>query len=607
MNWIEVIWTMMAAASLTLGVVHLFVWFKQRSDYAHLLFFALACSAATFGAFEMAMVQASSPESHATLLRWAHVPLALFVFSIVGFVRFFLGAGRVWLAGAVCGLRAVALVLNFTTGQNVNFTRVTALDRFTLAGADVLGPVGITSPWTIVPQLSNLLLVVFIVDAAITLWRGGDAVARRRAVFVGGGIAACVALVASVAGLTMSGLVHAPTVLMPGAFIIVLAVGYELGWDVINASRLAAKLRASEAQFRQVVEAVPNAIVVVDAGGAIVLANAQAETVFGCPRTDLVGKSVETLVPGRLRARHEAHRGGYMVDAQPRAMGAGRELHALRRDGSEIPVEVALNPMGTPDGRFVLVSIVDISERRRAERAAARQRDELAHLSRVAMLGELSGSLAHELNQPLAAILSNAQAAQRFLARDPPAVAQIGEILADIVTSDRRAAMVIQRLRSLLRKEESERHALDVNDLVHESLGLIRSDLLNRQVSVRADLEAAIPAIDGDRVQIQQVLLNFVVNGCDAMEGRDAGRHLVVRTRSNGSGVEVAVTDCETGIPPEDIERIFEPFMTTKSHGMGLGLAICKSIVEAHGGRTWASNNPGGGATLHFELPRRQA
>ena len=264
----------------------------------------------------------------------------------------------------------------------------------------------------------------------------------------------------------------------------------------------------------------------------IALANAQAETVFGYQREELIAKPVEMLIPERLRAPHAEQRSAYARDARARAMGAGRELFARRKDGGEIPVEVALSPMPTEQGLFVLVSVVDITERRRVERMTARQRDELAHLSRVAMLGELSGSLAHELNQPLTAILSNAQAAQRFLAQSPPRVDKLAEILTDIVKSDHRAGAVIQRLRSLLRKEEAQRHPLDINDVVEESLRLMRSDLLNRHVAVSTDLAEALPAVSGDRNQLQQVLLNLVINGCDAMDGQEADRRLMVRTQT---------------------------------------------------------------------------
>jgi two-component system, LuxR family, sensor kinase FixL len=607
MNWIEIAWIMMTAASLTLGVIHLFIWLKQRSQYANLLFFALAISAAVFSAFELAMLRAQSPAGYVAAFRWAHVPLATGLLSIVWFVYLYFDAGRLWLAYAASGLRLLALGLNFVTGANLNFREVSSLDHIMLwGGAVVSGPVGVINPWFIVAPIANVFLVAFVVDAAITLWRRGGAGARRRAAVVGGSLAFFIAAAGGFTVLISLGAVHAPTIVTPGVFLVVLAMGYELGWDVVAAAQLASRLRTSEERFRAVVESVPNAILLVDDKGVITLANAQAEIVFGYHRAELTGKPVELLLPERFRAPHVGLRQAYARDAQARAMGAGRDLFARRKGGDEIPVEVALSPMPIEKALFVLVAIVDITLRRRVERETARQRDELAHLSRVAMLGELSGSLAHELNQPLTAILSNAQAAQRFLAHSPPRVDKLAEILADIVKSDHRAGAVIQRLRSLLRKEEAQRHRLDINEVVEESLRLMRSDLLNRQVVVSADLAEALPVVSGDRNQLQQVLLNLVINGCDAMDGREVDRRLLLRTRTTTDGnVEVCVADQGTGIPSADLERIFEPFVTTKAHGMGLGLAICRSIVEAHGGLLWATNNADRGATLHCELPAK--
>jgi two-component system sensor kinase FixL len=596
---------MMIAASVMLGVVHLLVWQKRRTEYVRLLFFVLAVSAAVYGAFEIARMRAETPARLADLARWSHVPLAMVIISSVWFVHLYFDAGRLWLAYAVTGMRLFALALNFLTGVNVNFLEITALDHLQLwGGAVVAGPIGIRNPWSIVPQLGNLLLVAFIVDASISLWRRGGPVARRRATLVGGSLALCIATAGSFAVVVVAGVVHAPTILMPGFFIVVLAMGYELVWDLIAAAQLTAQLRASEQRFRAVVEAVPSAILLVREDGVVTLANAQAETVFGYAREELVGQAVEMLMPERLRPSHAGLRQDYARDARARMMGTGQELFARRKDGNEIPVEVALSPLSTEKKLSVLVSIVDITERRHVERVTARQRDELAHLSRVAMLGELSGSLAHELNQPLTAILSNAQAAQRFLAHSPPRVDKLAEILTDIVKSDHRAGAVIQRLRALLKKEEAQRRPVDINDVVEESLRLMRSDLLNRQVVVNTDLAGALPAVSGDRNQLQQVLLNVVINGCDAMDGREADRRLLVQTRTTARGnVEISIADWGPGIPSADLERIFQPFVTTKAHGMGLGLAICRSIVEAHGGRLWATNNADRGATLHCELP----
>jgi PAS domain S-box-containing protein len=602
---------MMAAASLTLGIVHLVVWLKQRSHPANLTFCALAGSVAVFSGFELAMVGAQTPAEFALWLRWAHVPIAAIVVLIVLFVRQYFGVGRLWLAWAAVGFRLLTVLLNFTTGVNVNFEEVNALQHSRFLGEVVSSPIGTLNAWQIVAQIANLLLVAFVVDASVTLWRLGDPVSRRRAAVVGGGILACVVLVVGFAALILSGAVRAPTIMTPGFFIVVVAMGYELSWDLFVAQRTAAQLRHSEAElqssgerFRAVVEAAPNAMLLVDARGQISLANAQAESLFGLSREVLVGSTVERLVPERVRSSHEAHRRDFAARSGPRAMGSGRDTHALRSDGKEVPVEVFLTPMRGAEPSTTLVSIIDISERRLNERRAATQRDEIAHLSRVAMLGELSGSLAHELNQPLAAILSNAQAAQRLLARDPPQIQAVTEILADIVASDRRAGAVIERLRSMLRKEDAKHALLDLNHVAEESLRLMHSDLLDRRVSVDTSYAQNLPPVSGDRVQLQQVMLNLLINGCDAVAGRGREARLRVSSRVTERGsVAVAITDNGEGIAPQDIERIFEPFVTSKSHGIGLGLAICRSIIEAHGGRLWASNNASHGATMEFELP----
>jgi two-component system, LuxR family, sensor kinase FixL len=614
-NWIHLVWAMMAAASLTLGIIHLVVWFKQRSHHANLIFFALASSVAVFSGFELAIVGAQTPAELALWLRWAHVPIAAIVVLIVVFVRLYFGVGRPWLAWAAVGFRLLTVLLNLTTGVNVNFQEVTGLEQSRFLGEVVSSPIGTLNAWQIVAQIANLLLVAFVVDASVALWRLGDPVSRRRAAIVGGGILACVVPVIGIAVLILFGAVRAPTIMTPGFFIVVVAMGYELSWDLFVAQRTAAQLRHSEAElqssgerFRAVVEAAPSAMLLVDARGRISLANAQAESLFGLSRDVLVGSTVERLVPEMVRLAHEAHRRGFAAEMRPRAMGFDRDTHALRSDGSQVPVEVFLTPMRGAEPSMILVSIIDISERRMNERRAATQRDEIAHLSRVAMLGELSGSLAHELNQPLAAILGNAQAAQRLLARDPPQIQAVTEILADIVTSDRRAGAVIERLRSMLRKEDVKHALLDLNQVAEESLRLMHSDLLDRRVSVDTSFAQNLPPVSGDRVQLQQVMLNLLINGCDAVagRGRDARLHVSSRVTERGS-VAIAISDNGDGIAPQDIERIFEPFVTSKSHGIGLGLAICRSIIEAHGGRLWASNNASRGATMEFELPAEPA
>jgi PAS domain S-box-containing protein len=259
------------------------------------------------------------------------------------------------------------------------------------------------------------------------------------------------------------------------------------------------------------------------------------------------------------------------------------------------------------DGTFegYIGSCVDITDRKRAEMEAHDLRRELAHVSRVAALGELTASLAHEINQPLTAILSNSQAAQRLLAKAPPDLDEVREILRDIAEDDKRAVEVIRRLRALLKRENLERCRLQPNEVVEKVVQLVTHDAALRQVSLSVHLDPTLPPVIGDRVQLQQVLLNLMLNGLDAV--RDVApqdRKLKVRARKKGaSTVEVAVTDSGTGIPNDAFPRIFEPFYTTKPDGLGMGLSISRSIIEAHGGRISAGNNPEGGATFCFTLP----
>jgi PAS domain S-box-containing protein len=249
-------------------------------------------------------------------------------------------------------------------------------------------------------------------------------------------------------------------------------------------------------------------------------------------------------------------------------------------------------------------SCVDFTERKAAEAEAERSRNELAHVSRVSTLGEISGSLAHELNQPLTAILSNAQAALRFLNGASASKEELQETLADIVGEGRRAGEVIVRMRAMLKKDLVEMSPQDLSQVIRDVLSIMRGDLVIRQVTVETRLAANLPLVNGDRVQLQQVLMNLILNGCDAMnETLPARRQITIdAVRQGETEIQVSVTDCGPGFGPEALPHVFEPFRTTKTNGLGLGLSICRSIIVLHGGRISVSNHPGGGATVQFTL-----
>jgi PAS domain S-box-containing protein len=249
-------------------------------------------------------------------------------------------------------------------------------------------------------------------------------------------------------------------------------------------------------------------------------------------------------------------------------------------------------------------ALTDITARKEAESAERRHRDELAHVSRVSMMGQLASALAHELNQPLGAILRNAEAAELFLHASPPDLQEVCAILADIRKDDQRAGAVIDRMRGLLKRRELQWSKLDLNVLVEEVAGLLRIDAEARRVKLTLELALSAPPVRGDRVQLQQVLLNLILNAMDAVSECEAEKRFVaVRVHPGDAWAEVAVSDTGHSIPEENFKRLFEPFFTTKPNGLGLGLAISRTIIEAHGGRLWAKNNPEVGATFCFTVP----
>jgi len=239
-----------------------------------------------------------------------------------------------------------------------------------------------------------------------------------------------------------------------------------------------------------------------------------------------------------------------------------------------------------------------------AERALHQAREELAHLARVATLGELTASITHEVNQPLAGILTNAHAIVRWLDRATPDIAETRLGIDRIIRDAKHAADVIRRTRDLFRKAEPEKVRLDINAVISDAISLVHHEALSNRVSLRLELASGLPPVSGDRVQLQQVIINLAVNGIEAMAGIGNGpRNLLVRSYLEGSHqIVVAVQDRGSGIDPENIEKLFNPFFTTKRNGVGMGLSICRSIIEAHGGRVWASRNIGPGATFQFAL-----
>jgi PAS domain S-box-containing protein len=354
-------------------------------------------------------------------------------------------------------------------------------------------------------------------------------------------------------------------------------------------------LLESEARNRAIMSALPDMIFLLSTDGTYLDVHVRDEQQLFVPPSAFIGKTIAEVLPPDL-----ARQISQCID-RVLAEGSAVADYALIVNGERRHYETRMVPCG-PDR--ILSIVRDVTESKRAQHEVQHSRLELAHISRVTVLGEITASIAHELNQPLTAILSNAQAAKHALSSGRLNLHDISEMLSDIIEADRRAGDVIRRLRTWLSRDQFLPQPLDLNQVILDVEHLIRSELIMRHVRLTLELESSLPEVAADRVQVQQVILNLALNGFEAMENRVAAeRHLVIRTSAAGRGVQCAVRDRGTGIAPGDMDRLFDAFFSTKPTGLGIGLRICASIISAHGGRIWAANNDDGGATFFFTLP----
>jgi PAS domain S-box-containing protein len=383
--------------------------------------------------------------------------------------------------------------------------------------------------------------------------------------------------------------------------------------SIVNARALEARnraedaLRRSEAGYRSVVEVATDAVLTIDRNSRIIFANSAASKMFGYPLQELSGESLTILMPAYLRELHEAALQRFVNTGQRHLNWGGTELVGLKKNGEEFPIEVAFGEAVTERGRVFTGFIRDITERKRAEEEHERLRRaqaDLAHVNRVSTMGELTAALTHEVKQPIAAAVTNAKTCMRWFSRDQPDLPEARDAAARLVKDVTRASDIISRIGSLFKKGLPSREILNVNEIIREMIALLRSEAARHSISVDSDLGGDVPQIMADRVQLQQVLLNLMLNGIEAMTDLSTPGRLTVTSRHEENGhVLISVVDVGAGIKPEQAEHIFDAFVSSKPQGTGMGLAISRSIIEAHGGRLVTTPNSGPGATFQFTLP----
>ncbi len=376
--------------------------------------------------------------------------------------------------------------------------------------------------------------------------------------------------------------------------------------DITEIKRAEEALRTAKDFLQHVIDGMPDPMMVIDRDHRILLANQAAQRFAG---QDPVASSLKCF---QVFHRRESPCNPPLEPCPlERAVATKKPVELIHRhigpDGEDRIFDVTAAPIVDASGEVIQVieSCRDVTERKRVESEARRLRNELYRVTRVGMIGELTASIAHELNQPLAAILSNAQAAQRFLMRDPPDLEEVGKALSRIARDDRRAGNVIHHLRELLKGEAPGREPVDICEIVQGIISLLHSELLAREVSVTLEAQDDLPPVLADPIQLQQLMMNLFLNAMEAMDDEEPdSRQLIVRVvKSDSETIEVAVQDGGKGLDEKTIDDVFDPFFTTKSGGLGVGLSISRSIIHAHGGQLWATNNADRGATFHFTLP----
>ncbi len=364
-------------------------------------------------------------------------------------------------------------------------------------------------------------------------------------------------------------------------------------------------LRAREAHLRSILETVPDAMIVIDEQARIRSFSTTAVRQFGYAPEEVVGSNVSLLMPEPYRTQHDGYMARYLTTGERRIIGIGRVVVGQRKDGSTFPMELAVGEMRSGGERYFTGFIRDLTERQRTEARLQELQSELVHMSRFTALGEMASTLAHEINQPLTAIASYLKGCRRILGRMEGAeVPMLADAVNQAAEQALRAGQVIRHLRDFVARGEGERHIEGLPKLIEEASALALVGAKEKSVRVRFDLDPDAPLVLADRIQVQQVLLNLMRNAIEAMHERPR-RDLVIATRALAAEglVEVSVADTGTGLAPEVAARLFQPFVTTKPNGMGVGLSICRTIVEAHGGRIRVEPGPAGGTIFRFTLP----
>jgi len=363
-----------------------------------------------------------------------------------------------------------------------------------------------------------------------------------------------------------------------------------------------ARIANADALFHALTRTAIDGIMVIDEKARIQVYNPACERLFGYGLDEVLGRNVDMLMPEPYHSEHDGYLARYLKTGTPHIIGIGREVVGRRKDGSTFPMYLSVGE-GEVNSQRIFVGIVsDISEQRARDKRIQELQGELLHVTRITAMGEMTSALAHEINQPLTALLNYTSAARRMAKNFGEEGSKLVDILERAVDQTERAGLIIRRLRNFIEKREPDRSPEDIKKVVEDAIALGLAGFRDTGTKWILKTEPGLPQVFIDKVQIQQILVNLIRNATEAMSGRNK-RQLTISTSLDGSDVQIAVSDTGAGLPEDVVSRLFHPFVTTKARGMGMGLSICRTIAEAHAGRLWLASNTPEGATFKLSLP----
>jgi two-component system sensor kinase FixL len=446
---------------------------------------------------------------------------------------------------------------------------------------------------------SETVYTYFVPSVLVSAWFGG----------LGPGLVATVlSVLAATFLLTGAPNLATPSIANGVAFVLIGAV-VSWGGELLHQSRrrtmaMTRDALAREAHLQSILDTVPEAMIVIDERGIMRSFSSAAERLFGYRADEALEQNVKILMPTPYRENHDGYLQRYMHTGERHIIGIGRVVVGRRKDGSTFPMELAVGEMNSGNRCFFTGFIRDLTERQKTEARLQELQSELVHISRLTAMGEMASTLAHELNQPLSAISNYLKGSRNLLeGRSDENSTTIRNALDRAADQAMRAGQIIRRLRDFVSRGETERRAESISKLVEEASALALVGVKDRGIHVQFKFDPSVDLVLADRVQIQQVLLNLIRNAMDAMETSHERDLRIAITPIDKGYIRISVIDTGSGIAPEVAKQLFQPFVTTKRDGMGVGLSISRTIVEAHAGQIWVEQNPSGGTIFHFTLP----